>query len=98
MVFRLLETVIRLFEIKRWPQNPDLVRVMTAFCALFTGNLCTDVDETHFHYSILAKDGYRQPGTVIFCVLEFKWWPLKLCLSLSCGLRHDFDRFLQGNR
>lgn len=87
MVFRLLETVICLFVIKRWPQNPDLVRVMTAFYALFTGNLCTDVDETYFHYSICAKGGYRQIGTVILCVLELKWWPLKTLLEFAMRLK-----------
>lgn len=87
MVFRQLENVIRLIEIKRWPQNPDLVRVMTAFCALFTGNLCTDVDETHFHYSIRAKDGYRQHGNVILCVFELQWWPLKTMLEFVMRLK-----------
>lgn len=57
------------------------------FCALFTGNLCTDVDETYFHYSICAKDGYRQLGTVILCVLELKWWPLKTMLEFVVRLK-----------
>lgn len=87
MVFRLLEIVIRLMEIKRWPHNPDLVRVMTTFCALFTGNLCTDVDETYFHYSICANDGYRKLGTVVLCVLELKSWPLKTMLEFVMRLK-----------
>lgn len=90
MVLRLLETVIRPMEIKRWPQNPDLVRVMTTFCALFTGNLCTAVDETYFHYSICAKDGYRKLGAVILCVLELKWWPLKTMLEFVMRLKTWF--------
>lgn len=87
MVFRLLETVIRHMEIKRWPQNPDLVRIMTAFCELFRGNLCTDVNETYFHYSKCAKDGYRQLGNVLLCVLELKWWLLKSMFEFVVRLK-----------
>lgn len=46
----------------------------------------TAVDETYFHYSIRAKDGYRQHGNVILCVLELKWWPLKTTLEFVMRL------------